>query len=610
MAYLYPISLAVISVFVMGLERLRPWRKDQQQLRTWFGSDLLHLVFNGHFLGVLVFMAYERFVHPPLLAGLDALHVDLHANVAADWPIGLQIVVALFAIDLAQWCVHNILHRVPVLWEFHKVHHSVKDGEMDWIVSFRFHWMEVVIYKSFLYVPLAFFGFGLPAIMFHAIFGTLIGHLNHANLDWDYGPLKYLLNNPRMHLWHHDYDGDERTTVNFGIIFSCWDYLFGTAKVPARPPAHIGYAGVDRMPQSFFWHALYPFVSNETSRTTRQAVVIVLVLFGGLSTLAAAPRLMRQAASQPAVVSVEEAIHPPAVASVALERLGEDARERGYARPEFMASALEVTRALGAPTLVLLDVRPSDRFEAGHIPTARNLDRPHYSVKEPVPGLSRTPEELQQLLRSLGVDDGDEVVLYGDGGPEPYRLWWTLAHVGGLWVRVLDGGLPAYKELGRPTERGPASSVKPGHVHLPGADTPLLWSGLESRVRDERDVVWLDARTQEECTGQVQKSSAARAGRIPGSLHLPWSQVLRDPPVDQRLMARADLEAQFERLGLGSDRFIVTYCQSGTRSSASWFALLQAGYSEDRMINYDGSWAEYSRLSTLPAETGPLAVRP
>jgi sterol desaturase/sphingolipid hydroxylase (fatty acid hydroxylase superfamily) len=55
-----------------------------------------------------------------------------------------------------------------------------------------------------------------------------------------------------MHLWHHDYDGDAQTTVNFGIIFSCWDWLFGTAKLPAHPPARIGFDGVESYPKNFF----------------------------------------------------------------------------------------------------------------------------------------------------------------------------------------------------------------------------------------------------------------------------------------------------------------------------------------------------------------------
>ena len=91
---------------------------------------------------------------------------------------------------------------------------------MDWIVSFRFSWLEPVIYTMILYFPAIWFGFAPEALFFHAIFGTLIGHLNLANLNWDYSPLRYILNSPRMHLYHHAYDAPS-PGQNFGIGFSC-----------------------------------------------------------------------------------------------------------------------------------------------------------------------------------------------------------------------------------------------------------------------------------------------------------------------------------------------------------------------------------------------------
>jgi len=565
----------------------------------------VHLVFNGHYLGVLVFVLYEQYVHGPLVAALERVGVAdvLYANAAADWPVAAQILVALVVVDFVQWCVHNVLHRVSFLWEFHKVHHSVKDGEMDWIVSFRFHWMEIVVYKSFLYVPLAFFGFGTPAILFHAIFGTLIGHLNHANLSWDYGPLRYLLNNPKMHLWHHDYDGDERTTVNFGIIFSCWDYLFGTAKVPPHPPAHIGFEGVETMPDTFFEHAVWPVDLRRDGRARAVALGALLAVPIGLALLAIQPSVGGPggASSRPSVVSLEEAINPPALATAALERFGEDAAERGYAAPDYMVSARELIAALGSSKLVLLDARPLERYALGHIPTAQPLDRGDYMQSAPVPGLSKAAPALEAVLAQAGVAEGKVVVIYGDGGPEPYRLWWTL-HRAGLPARVLDGGLHAYKSFGRPTASGAPEAVEPGAVTLAAGATPRLWSEVAGWLEAHPGAARLDTRTPEEFTGETKRKNAARAGRIPGSQRFTWQSVLRSAD-DQRLVSRAKLREMFDARGLGQDRPIMTYCQSATRSAAVWFALLQAGHPESLLLNYDGSWAVYSRLDE-PVETG------
>lgn len=252
----YPIALALISVGVAVAERLFPAR-PQKQLRPRLWSDVAHLVFNGHFLGVMVFGVATLHVLPAINAVVP-LDATVGRNLAREWPIAAQIAVALLVTDFLQWGVHRLLHAVPALWTFHKVHHSVVDGEMDWIVAFRFHWMEVVVYKSLLYVPLAWFGFGTEAVMTHAVFGTLIGHLNHANLDLGYGRLGYVLNNPRMHLWHHDAEASDRGAFNFGIIFSCWDWMFGTANVPPEPPEALGFDDIDQLPTDFVGHLMWP----------------------------------------------------------------------------------------------------------------------------------------------------------------------------------------------------------------------------------------------------------------------------------------------------------------------------------------------------------------
>ena len=258
-AYAYPIILAVISLFVFTLERVFPGRVNQSWKRPNLLSDLAHIVFNGHFLGAAIATVYGLYIHQ---------YLGFSLGFFADFPLITQILICLFFLDFLQWGIHLLLHKVPFLWVFHQVHHSVKDGEMDWIVAFRFHWMEVVLYKSFLYVPMIVCGFAPEAIWFHAIFGTLIGHLNHSNLHWDYGWGRYLFNNPRMHLWHHNYHATSSTTVNFGIIFSCWDWMFGQAHLPESAPAKIGFKGMETSPSNFISHLSWPLHKTAPVRVT------------------------------------------------------------------------------------------------------------------------------------------------------------------------------------------------------------------------------------------------------------------------------------------------------------------------------------------------------
>jgi thiosulfate/3-mercaptopyruvate sulfurtransferase len=198
------------------------------------------------------------------------------------------------------------------------------------------------------------------------------------------------------------------------------------------------------------------------------------------------------------------------------------------------------------------------------------------------------------MLRARGVDDGAVLVIYGDGGAEPYRLWWTLREVLGRDARLLDGGLQAWKARLLPTAR----------------DRTIARAGAfgarpERRPRAERweevaaiaGAQLIDTRTAAEFSGAQQDDRAERAGHIPGAVHLSWGDMLvsLDEP---RLRPLDELRRAVERAGIDVTRPIVGYCQSATRSSVTYYALLQLGVSEDGLRNYGGSWAEYSRLDT------------
>ncbi len=261
--------LGALSLVFVLLERLWPRDTRQGLLRAGLATDLFYLVFNGHWLGVLLALLTE-----PLSRALDgalALRgMSLQLRVAADWPWALQLIVAFVAIDFIQWSIHNLLHRVPALWELHKVHHSIR--AMDFWGSLRFHFGEIVVYKSLQYVPLALLGFDHRALFVIAIVSTAIGHFNHANLRVRMGPLRYLLNGPEMHVWHHAHPSAGPQNVNFAINLAVWDWLFGTAYLPPEDavPAKLGFDGIETFPTDPIRQELWPLrFSGSRAAATR-----------------------------------------------------------------------------------------------------------------------------------------------------------------------------------------------------------------------------------------------------------------------------------------------------------------------------------------------------
>jgi len=256
--------LIALSLLVWGLEAWQPWRKGQSLFRRDFWLDGFYMFFN-FFLFSLVGYNSLSMVGVNLFNDLLSSTFGIENLVALEissWAPWAKLLTMFLLVDFISWWTHRLLHRVPFLWNFHKVHHSVK--EMGFAAHLRYHWMENIVYKSIQYVPMAMIGFGIQDFFIVHMFAVTIGHLNHANLGWDYGPLKYLLNNPKMHIWHHAKDqGDHRYGVNFGISLSAWDYLFGTHYIPRDGrDIELGYAGDELMPDTFIGQNLAPFNRN------------------------------------------------------------------------------------------------------------------------------------------------------------------------------------------------------------------------------------------------------------------------------------------------------------------------------------------------------------
>lgn len=250
-----------LSVAVWVLELIFPWRKNQKALRDDFWLDAFYMFFNFFLFSLIGYGALSEVGVQLLNDGLAKIGINnLVAIEVQSWPAWAHIIVLFLVSDFVQWNVHRLLHRVPWLWEFHKVHHSVQ--QMGFAAHLRFHWMENVVYKFFMYIPLTMLGYGFAELFLVHQFTLAIGHLNHSNINISWGPLKYIFNSPTMHIWHHaeELPANRKYGVNFGLTLSLWDYLFGKAYIPkVGRDIKLGFDDVAEFPKTFWGQFVYPF---------------------------------------------------------------------------------------------------------------------------------------------------------------------------------------------------------------------------------------------------------------------------------------------------------------------------------------------------------------
>jgi sterol desaturase/sphingolipid hydroxylase (fatty acid hydroxylase superfamily) len=242
--------LVVIASLMWLLERVRPVRPGQTLLRSGFVTDLIYWL--------IPYFLYGPLGPKPLAAAAAGLASRLtgspeigFAAVAAQ-PFWLQAVEAFVLADFLSYWAHRWLHG-RTLWAFHAIHHG--SVEMDWLSTVRNHPVNVALQRVVLTAPLILVGFPAAVVLAIGPASAMYNFFTHANLDWRFGPLRYVFVSPILHRWHHTPEA-EGCNSNFGEALAIWDVLFGTFYLPDRQPERLGL--VDSPPEDFVGQTLWP----------------------------------------------------------------------------------------------------------------------------------------------------------------------------------------------------------------------------------------------------------------------------------------------------------------------------------------------------------------
>jgi len=247
------IGIALLFLVFVPLEKLFALRR-QRVLRRGLLTDLTHMLVNGAVTAVAV-------VALVVVAAIPVLWIrrfDVEGALPAEFAVGLA--VALVAVG--NYWGHRLTHQVPFLWRFHAVHHSSE--QLDWVASGRLHPLDQAFTQAFTVFPLFVLGYGAGAFGGVTVFVTLLALFQHANVRLRFPVLRWVINTPEWHHWHHAIDDDARDK-NFGLPIV--DKLFGTAYLPkGRRPVGFGTRS-PVPPEGYLRHLAYPFTRAATEPT-------------------------------------------------------------------------------------------------------------------------------------------------------------------------------------------------------------------------------------------------------------------------------------------------------------------------------------------------------
>jgi sterol desaturase/sphingolipid hydroxylase (fatty acid hydroxylase superfamily) len=244
-------TVCAIIVILSGallilLERLFPYNRGQRLFRQGFIIDLgLYAIVQSYLLGLIIF---------GFIAWIDQQTGVSRWTFFRSQNLWVQMLVVLVVHDFYIYWFHRWQHKSPLLWRIHEAHHSTKD--VDWLSGSRSHSLEILVNQTVEFLPIVLLASAEIAVMKGAV-DAIWGMYIHSNIDVRSGWMQRLINGPEMHRWHHA-DDHRSHNRNFSTKLAVWDWLFGTAYLPAdeKPGA---YGLDDEFPKGYIGQHLHAF---------------------------------------------------------------------------------------------------------------------------------------------------------------------------------------------------------------------------------------------------------------------------------------------------------------------------------------------------------------
>ena len=214
-------AAGAVTILELAFPHRTAWRPPAEEIRT-----------------DLVFMTFIQLALPPLVSFLfvylliepaRALDLPIAALWPHSWPIWMQAVLMVLAVDLLRYWLHRFAHENDTLWRLHSVHHSVE--QLYWLNTARFHPVEKALQMCLDSLPFLLMGVHEQVLALYYIAYAANGFFQHCNIHLHYGVLNYVVGSAESHRWHHSRVPRE-SNANYGNTVIIWDLVFGTWFLP------------------------------------------------------------------------------------------------------------------------------------------------------------------------------------------------------------------------------------------------------------------------------------------------------------------------------------------------------------------------------------------
>ena len=250
-----------------------------------------------------------------------------------------------------------------------------------------------------------------------------------------------------------------------------------------------------------------------------------------------------------------------------------------------LISAADLAKETKNPDYVIVAADLETEYAKVHITNAVNISYKSFFKPGAIEGLLISTAEMEKIFGEKGVSENKTIVVYDEGASKySTRVYWILKHLGATKVKVLDGGLAAWKAGRKPVTKNP-TNITPANFKAKANAKMIVEAEAVTAAKGKGNTVLVDCREEKEFKALDGKSK----GHIPWAINVDHSTLLK---ADHTFKTKAELEKIFTAAGVTKDKTVILYCSTGVRTGKAYLALTSIlGY--PNVVVYDNGLNEW-----------------